>query len=552
MTDDGIGTIRTSVIVPSYRRAARLERLIQSVLPQLEGRTDRELIVVDDASNDPGYAALAAQYRAHVRLVTQAKNAGPSAARNAGARVARGDYLIFTDDDCVAPPYWLDWFDSIVATNPDADLIGGYARPLPHEKRWTPTRWAPEKFMQLGIWYDDEVVVLISSCHIAVKRRWFERIGGFREAMRWAEDRNLTYRLRRAGAIIYTDPSWHVYHESESTWRQHLRRRVGYGKGAYDQIAREWPALDKDDWPGEGNFLQAFLPRVRNQLRSLRWYWTNARVEKRWPPGYVAMAALTALAMDLGYIRARREHRATLTEPLGTTPFGILHEARSGGALLADLLQQCPGIRWVDGLLDGAHGQTGDASLEALRERISRDGPDRTGFGIEISQLAASGMTPAEFLRRAAEIGVDRWILLTRRNRLRQLVSAALADATGRDQVRPSDPWQEAPPHRVTIDPVDAAGMTLADRFRNQDGATGAVRTALAPYASIELVYEDDIANAPLQAVARLTPFLQLPDYDPVVRHQRLAPWPLREIVANYEAVAAALAGNEFAWMLED
>ena len=196
------GAVRISIIVPSFRRADTLERLVGSIAPQLEGRSDRELIVVDDASNDPAYPALAERHRGRLQLVTQPKNAGPSAARNAGARVARGEYLIFTDDDCVAPPYWLDWFDNIVTQNPDADLIGGHARPLPHVKRWTPTRWAPFQFLQLGIWYSDEIVVLCSSCHLAVRRRWYERIGGFREQMRWAEDRNLTYRLRRAGAVI--------------------------------------------------------------------------------------------------------------------------------------------------------------------------------------------------------------------------------------------------------------------------------------------------------------------------------------------------------------
>ena len=73
MTDSGV---RTSIIVPSFRRADSLERLLASLLPQLADRPDRELIVVDDASNDPAYPALAARYPGQMRLVTQPKNAG--------------------------------------------------------------------------------------------------------------------------------------------------------------------------------------------------------------------------------------------------------------------------------------------------------------------------------------------------------------------------------------------------------------------------------------------------------------------------------------------
>jgi GT2 family glycosyltransferase len=544
--------VRTSIIVPSYRRADALERLVASIAPQLADRPDRELIVVDDASKDPAYAALAARYPGQMQLLTQPKNAGPSAARNEGARIARGEYLIFTDDDCVAPPYWLDWFDNIVTQNPDADLIGGYARPLPHVKRWTPTRWAPFQFLQLGIWYSDEIVVLCSSCHLAVRKRWYERIGGFREQMRWAEDRNLTYRLRRAGAIIYTDAGWHLYHESEATLRQHIRRRIGYGRGAFDQIAREWPALDQEDWPAEGSFWTSFGQRARRQWEALGWYRKRARREKIWAPGYALMSAITPLAMDVGYIRARREHARRTAGTIGTAPFALVNFGRSGSTVIGDMLHQCPGLDWGYELFNPQVSQTGlSQGYELLRKRLTAARTTRFGFEAVVEQVEAQGMTPGAFIEQASADGVGAWVLLTRRNLLRQHVSIMLADKTGRYHEQRADFWRPTERRTLHLDVAKGAGDWLVSFFRQRESDIATVRAALEGRQAIELVYEDDVERDPRAAIAKLTPFLQLPDYDPVVRYQPVEPYSLAETIENFAEVASVLEKTEFAWMLK-
>jgi len=544
--------VRTSIVVPSFRRADALERLVASIVPQLADRPDRELIVIDDASGDPAYPALAARYRGRLRLVTRPKNAGPAAARNEGARIARGEYLIFTDDDCVAPPYWLDWFDNIVTQNPDVDVIGGYARPLPHVRRFTPTRWAPLEFLQLGIWYSDGIVVLCSSCHLAVRKRWYERIGGFREQMRWAEDRNLTYRLRRAGAIIYTDPAWHLYHESEATLRQHLRRRVGYGRGAFEQIAREWPALDRKDWPAEGPFLSVMRQRARRQWDALGWYWKRARREKKWPPGYALMAAITPLAMDVGYIRARREHARRTAGKIGTAPFALVNFGRSGSTVIGDMLHQCPGVDWAYELFNPTVSQIGPGKgYERLRRRLTAPRTNRFGFEAVVEQIVAQGLTVADFVERASADGVGDWVLLTRRNLLRQHVSIMLAHESGRYHEQRTDFWRPTERRRLHLDVAKGAGDWLVNHFRERVRDVEAVRTTLKDRHFFELVYEDDVERDPRQAIARLATFLRLPDYDPVVRYLPVEPYSLAETIGNYAEVAAVLEKTEFAWMLE-
>lgn len=91
---------RFSVIIPAYNSAATLARAIESVRAQ--SWPAHEIIVVDDGSTD-ATAEIARQFGEDVRLIQQ-PNSGVSAARNAGAAAASGDWLAFLDaDDWYAP-----------------------------------------------------------------------------------------------------------------------------------------------------------------------------------------------------------------------------------------------------------------------------------------------------------------------------------------------------------------------------------------------------------------------------------------------------------------
>ena len=101
-----------SVIVPTYKRRAALERCLAALDAQTLARDRFEVIVVDDGSPAPPRETVARVATSlNVRLIEQA-NAGPASARNAGARAARGEYVVFTDDDCCPAPEWLAAIDA--------------------------------------------------------------------------------------------------------------------------------------------------------------------------------------------------------------------------------------------------------------------------------------------------------------------------------------------------------------------------------------------------------------------------------------------------------
>ena len=87
-----------SVVIPVYEAKESLSRCVESWLGQT--KKDLELLLVDDGSTD-GSGALCDSYAdkdGRVRVIHQ-KNAGVSAARNAGIESAKGEYLLFTDSD---------------------------------------------------------------------------------------------------------------------------------------------------------------------------------------------------------------------------------------------------------------------------------------------------------------------------------------------------------------------------------------------------------------------------------------------------------------------
>jgi len=86
-----------SVVIPTHNRAAVLGRAIDSVLAQTF--RDLDVIVVDDGSTDATPAVLAEIADARVRIVSLAKRRGGSAARNAGIRSSRAEWIAFLDSD---------------------------------------------------------------------------------------------------------------------------------------------------------------------------------------------------------------------------------------------------------------------------------------------------------------------------------------------------------------------------------------------------------------------------------------------------------------------
>ena len=110
-----------SVVIPTHNRLSLLQRTLASVRRQ--SHADYEIIVVDDGSTDATREWLASN-SGSLRVV-QESNRGPGAARNVGAREARGEYIAFLDSDDLWFPWTLETFARAIEEHKRPHIVGG-------------------------------------------------------------------------------------------------------------------------------------------------------------------------------------------------------------------------------------------------------------------------------------------------------------------------------------------------------------------------------------------------------------------------------------------
>lgn len=109
---------RVSVVIVNHNGTQFIERCIRSALAQ----NPLEVIVVDDASTDRSVDLIA---KFPVQLLTLEQNVGPTAARNAGARQAKGDYILFVDGDAELGEGYVSGLLDVFNQHPKTGIVGG-------------------------------------------------------------------------------------------------------------------------------------------------------------------------------------------------------------------------------------------------------------------------------------------------------------------------------------------------------------------------------------------------------------------------------------------
>jgi len=200
--------IDISIIVPVYNNPKDIKECLLAI--RASSFPNTEIIVVDDASTDDTFRT-AIELGIHpLRLV---RNSGVAAARNYGARHARGDILFFVDADVVVPPGAIKRVRDAFEGNPAlAAVFGSYDAQPRSGGIVSQYRNLLHHFIhQKG---KTEASTFWAGCG-AIRRSVFEKIGGF-DQRRYRhpsiEDIELGYRLRQAGHRILLDKSLQVTH----------------------------------------------------------------------------------------------------------------------------------------------------------------------------------------------------------------------------------------------------------------------------------------------------------------------------------------------------
>ena len=210
---------------------------------------------------------------------------GPARARNAGARIAEGRFLVFTDDDCVPARDWLVRLARRLAEAPGRAVAGRTANGLP-ENTYAVTSQLLVDYLNVYYNHDPDHARFATANNLALPRELFEAIGGFdaRYLLNAAEDRDLSYRLSRRGSLVFA-PDAVIYHSHRLTLLRFLGQHFRYGRGAFHFHA---------------------LHRSRPRLEPLAFYRDLARFPRDAGPSESRSTSLllvvTQLATATGYI----------------------------------------------------------------------------------------------------------------------------------------------------------------------------------------------------------------------------------------------------------
>ena len=116
MSESNEHRARFSIIVPVYNSVEHIEKCINSILNQTIGRDRIELVIIDDGSTD-GSSEICKEFASRFPetiVYKKQRNAGVSAARNAGLDLASGEYIGFVDSDDYISPTFLDKIDGFI------------------------------------------------------------------------------------------------------------------------------------------------------------------------------------------------------------------------------------------------------------------------------------------------------------------------------------------------------------------------------------------------------------------------------------------------------
>ncbi len=238
-----------SIIIPTYHRPDFIGDCLDSLL---QNQGSYEIFVMDQSQNDLTERVVRAKGVPGL-FYNRLDRRGGSAAKNLAIKLSKGESLLFTDDDCLVSPDWINVITKIFEKDREIGAVAGKVMPIYStqaasvEPRST---WLEEKEKMFQELTDPWLVGGGSGNNLAIRRASLRSTGLFDEMLgpgvplRSGEDGDMIYRLLKSGLKILYSPEVVVWHRAWRNRQDNLRLSYTYGLGRGGFLLKHVAAKD--------------------------------------------------------------------------------------------------------------------------------------------------------------------------------------------------------------------------------------------------------------------------------------------------------------------
>lgn len=233
-----------SIILPTFNRPDEVENFLESIT--LQQNKNFEVIIVDGSPDDILFPVIE-KYKPLTNLnYIHKPRLGASESRNLGCDMAKGDFLVFIDSDCVVPPDYLVKVDTFLKANPQIEAYGGPdAADNTFSDLQKAINYAMTSMLTTGGIRGKKKHVgkfQLRGFNMGIKRDVFFKVGGY-SGMQVAEDIDLSMRIQKAGHQTALIHEAFVFHRRKATFYKFFKQLYFHGKGRIDLHLKHGDAL---------------------------------------------------------------------------------------------------------------------------------------------------------------------------------------------------------------------------------------------------------------------------------------------------------------------
>jgi GT2 family glycosyltransferase len=206
---------------------------LEALMKQSYPKDCYEIIVVDNGQNY-GIESLVKKYP-NVFLVAEVRP-GSYIARNTGLYHARGEFIVFTDADCIAHTDFLSSGISVLESDENCGLVGGQIvlqelipqQPTAVELFEREFTFTQEKYIKKG--------KQASTANVFTSAEVIKKVGNFDQNLKSTGDFEWSHRISKAGYELFYSPEACVYHPTRRTWKAIAKRTKRIAGGKHDKL----------------------------------------------------------------------------------------------------------------------------------------------------------------------------------------------------------------------------------------------------------------------------------------------------------------------------